>query len=132
MAYDYQIEYEIGPLLFYADVMFVNAQNPAVDQEIPAPFTYDVFAYSLKPGPAETDPPQLEKELDHRFGLKDGQGCVLTLPCGDYFWLVFAKKLVTSPEDPWDNITKTCMYGTANVQPWTWADGYLVFHLKTA
>jgi len=128
MAYDNQVELQQAITYFNVCVMFVNADNPATDSEILAPFDYDVHAYYLAEGPF-TDPPSLERLIDHRFGLKNGQGCTFRVPCMDRFWLVFATKVLTFPGDPWELSTRTSMLGTGNVQPETWYDGYLKFHL---
>jgi hypothetical protein len=128
MAYDNQVDFDVGITYFNIYVLFVNADNPSADSEILAPFDYDVHAYYLAEGPF-TDPPSLDILIDHRFGLKNGQGCTFRVPCMDRFWLVFATKVLTFPGDPWELSTRTSMLGTGNVQPETLYNGYLKFHL---
>ncbi len=127
MPVENEVVLEQGIDYFYVEVMYVKAENPA-DGEIPAPFEYDVHAYYLAPGPF-TDPPVLDQLIDHRYRLKNGEGCTFTVPCREAFWLVFATKVSSYPGDPWEGTTRTCMVGTGNVTPWSKYFGYLKFHL---
>jgi hypothetical protein len=128
MPYENQVVVEQGIPYFYVEVMYVLADNPAGEAEILAPFEYDVHAYYLAEGPF-TDPPVFESLIDHRYRLKNGEGCTFKVPCRDRFWFVFATKFSTYPGDPWEGSTRTCMVGNGNVQPGSKYFGYLKFHL---
>jgi hypothetical protein len=38
MAYDNQVDYDEGITYFNISVLYVNAENPSADNDIPAPF----------------------------------------------------------------------------------------------
>jgi len=123
-----QIEYQNGIYYFNVSVMFVRAENPIAAGDIPAPFRYDIWAYELKDPPS--DPPNLGEMLAPPvIGRINGQGGLFRIKCGLYNWIVFASQQKIFEGDPWDATTRTCMQGTADVQPESWYDGYLKFHL---